>query len=68
MLFCFWNCYFLEITSRTFSCIHLEEQTKDIIIIIIIRKLFNNGNPSAKAAFQGAVLLIIYKLTFQTTN
>ena len=27
-----------------------------IIIIIIISKLFNNGNPSAEAAFQGAVL------------
>jgi hypothetical protein len=26
---------------------------------IIIRNLFNNGNPSAKAAFQGAVLLVI---------
>jgi hypothetical protein len=43
MLFCFWNCYFLEITSQTWrqkiinkkllviSCIHLEEQTKDIL-------------------------------------
>ena len=41
---------------------------ENIIFIIIIRKLCNNGNPSAKAAFQGAVLLIIYKLTFQTTN
>ncbi len=35
-----------------------------IIIIIIISKLFNNGNPSAEAAFQGAVLKIIYKLTY----
>ena len=42
-----------------------EVKTILFIIIIIISKLFNNGNPSAEAAFQGAVLKIIYKLTYQ---
>ena len=37
-----------------------------IIIIIIISELFNNCNPSAEAAFQGAILWIIYKLTYPT--
>ncbi len=55
-------------STTTHKKLRLIEIICAIIIIIIISKLFNNGNPSAKAAFQGAVLKIIYKLTYQTTN
>ena len=65
-----WNERFLS----NFDCLYLANAGTSwsadytiiiiIIIIIIISKLFNNGNPSAEAAFQGAVLKIIYKLTY----